>query len=162
MARFLCLKGLAPSDGRDEHISDNTPSLSVNNARLILNKAALFALDVPLLGTINSHLGNNIFPAWEKINCTGRIFSPFFRIRICPHDFRKNGTREQFRVPSFVVNLLIPYGNEPGLGDAHDSVIFSSPKLSVSSSRFVLQTKRHSYGSEVVNFDCRHLSGGNI
>ena len=73
MARTLYLKGLSASDGRDGPISVNKPSLSVNNASLFFNKAPLLALhqsmlapDVPLLGTIYSHLGNVTFPAWEQ------------------------------------------------------------------------------------------------
>ena len=84
MTRILCLKGLAPSDGRDGPISVNKPSLSVNNASLFFNKAPLLALhqsmlapDVPLLGTIYSHLGNVAFPAWEQnIPSVGIIVLP--------------------------------------------------------------------------------------
>ena len=43
MANPLYLKGLATSDGRDEAFFDNR-SLFINNARLIFNNAALFAL----------------------------------------------------------------------------------------------------------------------
>ena len=43
MANPFYLKGLATSDGRDEALFDNR-SLFINNARLIFNNAALFAL----------------------------------------------------------------------------------------------------------------------
>ena len=42
-SKSLYLKDFSPSDGRDGAIFDNR-SLSVNNARLFLNNAALFAL----------------------------------------------------------------------------------------------------------------------
>jgi hypothetical protein len=79
-ARSLCLKGLAPSDGRDGPLFVNTPSLSVNNASLISNNPALFALNlilflrqifpaweifIPTLGTKHSQPENKAFPPWE-------------------------------------------------------------------------------------------------
>lgn len=66
MAKSLYLKGFATPDGRDGAFSDNNCSLFINNARLIFNNDALFALDVPLLGTIYSQRGNKRFPAWEQ------------------------------------------------------------------------------------------------
>ena len=66
MAESLYLKGFSPLDGRDGAFFDYNCMLSDNNARLFLDNAALFALIVPLLGTIYSHLGNIIFPAWEQ------------------------------------------------------------------------------------------------
>ncbi len=79
MAKTLYLKGLAPSDGRDEAFFDKNCSLFINYARLTFNKAALFALDVPLLGTIYSHLGNKRFPAWEQnIPSVGIIIYPLY------------------------------------------------------------------------------------
>ena len=67
MARSLYLKGLAPSDGRDEAFFDNNRSLFVNNARLIFNKAALFALNLALFYARRSLTGNYLFPPWEQI-----------------------------------------------------------------------------------------------
>ena len=66
MAISLCLKDLAPSDGRDGHDSVNTPSLFVNNARLILNNAALFVLNLILFCARSSFTGNYLFPPWEQ------------------------------------------------------------------------------------------------
>ena len=65
MARFLYLKGLTPFNGRDEHIPVNTPSLSINKARLILNKAVLFALNLTFFLARCSLTGNYLFPVWE-------------------------------------------------------------------------------------------------
>ena len=66
MAKSLCLKGLAPSDGRDGHNFVNTLSFSVNNASLISNNPALFALN-PILFCVKCSLtGNYLFPAWEQ------------------------------------------------------------------------------------------------
>jgi hypothetical protein len=80
-AGSLCLKGLAPSDGRDGPLFVNTPPLSVNNASLISNNPALFALNlilflrqifpaweifIPTLGTNHSQPGNKTFPPWES------------------------------------------------------------------------------------------------
>ena len=65
-AESLYLKGLAPSDGRDGHIFVNTPPLSVNNASLFFNKAALFALNLGLFCAKCSQAGNNLFPPWEQ------------------------------------------------------------------------------------------------
>jgi hypothetical protein len=71
MTKSLCLKGLTSPNGRDGAFFDNNCSF-INNARLIFNHAALFAPDVPLLGTIYSHCGNKRLPAWEQnIPCVG-------------------------------------------------------------------------------------------
>ena len=56
--------------GEMEPFSIITARSSIMHAKF--NYAALFAPDVPLLGTIYSHLGNKRFPAWEQnIPCVG-------------------------------------------------------------------------------------------
>ena len=63
MAKSFYLKGLAPSDGRDEHDFVHTPSLYFNTPDLFFNNAALFAPIIPLLGIIYSQAGSKAFPA---------------------------------------------------------------------------------------------------
>ena len=69
MPESLCTKGSEPSDVRDGPDFVNTPSLSVNKARLIRNNAALFAWNIPRQGIIHSQGGNKTFPAWENYSC---------------------------------------------------------------------------------------------